>query len=356
MNRPEFDAERMAFDAIENAAIDWFGRRDAGLTEAEEVEFQTWLESDPRHAEEYSRLSSTDTALEGLSVFRPQGRKPDPNLPLLNEVSTPLCPKRRWMSPLALAAAAAIALIAGFVVLPRSSHDQFSNVVTTEVGGLRRMVLPDGSTLELNTDTKVAVAFDRAVRRVTLERGEVHFSVAKEPARPFVVSAGGDDVQAVGTAFNVHLRPGDVDVLVTEGRVRVSDTESGSSLLPVAATLTTEPPVLTAGYRAVVAAATAVELKPKARVSPVADLEMSRLLAWQAKRLEFEPTSLREIIAEFNRYNTHQLIAGDSMVEDLSVGGSFAVGDYDMLVRLLEASFNVTAERQAQSTTLRLKR
>jgi transmembrane sensor len=51
--------------------------------------------------------------------------------------------------------------------------------------------------------------------------GEAHFFVEKDPQRPFVVNAAGIDVRAVGTAFNVRIDPAAVEVLVTEGRVRV---------------------------------------------------------------------------------------------------------------------------------------
>ena len=83
--------------------------------------------------------------------------------------------------------------------------------------------LEDGTVVELNKGAVLAVEFSARVRRVRLERGEAHFTVTKNPARPFIVSARGMDVVAVGTAFNVRLDSAVVEVLVTEGRVRVSE-------------------------------------------------------------------------------------------------------------------------------------
>ncbi|MBI4626652.1 MAG: FecR domain-containing protein [Verrucomicrobia bacterium] len=60
----------------------------------------------------------------------------------------------------------------------------------------------------------------------SLARGKAHFTVAKNPSRPFVVSAGGGDVQAVGTVFNIRLRSEAIEVFVTEGKVQV-DSERG---------------------------------------------------------------------------------------------------------------------------------
>jgi transmembrane sensor len=56
---------------------------------------------------------------------------------------------------------------------------------------------------------------------VDLAQGEAWFQVAKAPDRPFTVTAGRVRVQAVGTAFNVRRAGVGVDVVVTEGTVKV---------------------------------------------------------------------------------------------------------------------------------------
>ena len=105
----------------------------------------------------------------------------------------------RWI---AVAAAAALVLAAGWwtlrsvVSLPPAAH------YVTTVGGYERVMLADGSVLELNGDTEAEVRFTAAERRVRLARGEAHFTVAKNSARPFWVEANDVAVRAVGTAFN----------------------------------------------------------------------------------------------------------------------------------------------------------
>ncbi len=84
-----------------------------------------------------------------------------------------------------------------------------------------RHVLEDGSVVELNALTKLDVQYTPTERRVRLVRGEAYFIVAKNPQRPFRVSANQVTVQAVGTAFSVGLDPKELSVLVTEGKVRV---------------------------------------------------------------------------------------------------------------------------------------
>src|SRR6185312_8533669 len=85
-----------------------------------------------------------------------------------------------------------------------------------------RKTLVDGSVVELRDTAEIAVDYAGPLRRVTLRRGEALFQVAKNPARPFVVKAGGLEVRAVGTAFSVQIDGAAVDVLVTEGRVSVN--------------------------------------------------------------------------------------------------------------------------------------
>jgi transmembrane sensor len=350
---------RPADRTIDEAAADWFGRSDGGLSPAEQCELQSWLNADHRHTLAFARLAAMSRALNQLSALRPTGaRQPDADLPLVSTATPPLPRKRRarWVAvTLAAAAALSFASIVGWNSY--SQRPAFTETAITEVGGLRQIILPDGSIIELNTDSAVQVAFDRSTRRVALLRGEAHFKVAKDAARPFTVSVNNVAVRAVGTAFNVRLRSGDIDVLVTEGRVQLDDTQEGRSLLPTLSTTTSTAPDLPAGHRALIRARAQVSNEnPGARsavVTTVPEREISRELAWQQKRLEFGPTPLAIVVAEFNRYNRHQLVIADRELGSLSVGGSFDANGYETLVRLLESSFGISAERRGHETLLR---
>lgn len=350
---------RAASAEIEETAAEWFGRHDGGLTPQDAAALQAWRAADPRHDVAWRRLEAASQRLASLATLRPSTGGPDADLRLREDPVVRLArprTRRRWATALAMAAAVAFAWIA-FEKL-WAERERFAETAMTEVGGLRSLTLPDGSVLDLNTDTAVEIAYDAQSRRVHLLRGEAHFTIAKDAGRPFTVRAGGVNVRAVGTAFNVRLRARDVDVLVTEGRVSLADARRDRPLVPLASEVSAAPAVLTAGHRVVVPEAALASAQPAAaiRMEMAPPLEISRRLAWQAKRIEFEPTALREVLAEFNRYNAHQLVMGDDAVGDIVVGGSFAVGDYEMLARLLEASFGVTAEREATRTILRKQR
>ena len=348
-----FRREDMTTDEI---AADWFGRHDAGLSEAENRELQAWLQADPRHASSFQRLAAASRALDQLAGSNAGASASlDPDLAMLPIQRTAKNRKHqaRWVA-VTLAAAAALTLVGVTSWQILSTRPSYTTTASAEIGGLREISLPDGSVIELNTNSAVEIRYNRRDRQVALTRGEAHFKVAKDAARPFTVVVNDVAVRAVGTAFNIRVRPNDVDVLVTEGRVRLNRTGDGGSLLPPQPTAT-EPPVLGAGHRAVIPT-DGVEKGRGTRtavVTSVADVAISRELAWQQKRLEFGPTPLAMIVAEFNRYNQHQLVLADAELASLSVGGSFEAGGYDTLVRLLESSFGIVAEHRDHQTILR---
>ncbi len=339
-------SEFFAARAAEEAAA-WVIRCDRGLSAAEQDAFSHWLASDPRHGEQLARHRGHWDRLAPLAEWRPE-HSARPNADLL-------APPRRgltWFWP-----ASALAAAAGFAVLlalrsPPSSAPHAAPTPATvvrEPTGTRR-VLGDGTVVELNGDAKLTVAFSPAERRVQLERGEAHFTVTQNPARPFVVTARGMEVRAVGTAFNVRLDAAAVEVLVTEGRVRVDETPAAAPTDPVARAPLV--PLLEAGQRAVVS----LEAQPAGpRIATLTAGEIERVLAWQHRMLEFTAAPLAEIVAEFNRRNRVQLVVLDPELAAVRLSASFRSDNIDGFVRLVEVGFGARSERRGD-TELILRR
>jgi transmembrane sensor len=333
-----------ALAAIDDAAAAWIARRDRGLTPAQQDEFFQWLAADPRHGERLARHQRGWNQLARLALWRP-GHAAEPN----PDVLAPAAPRSlanhpprraggllRWAIPVALAAAAAVAVA---IFVSRAHPPAPASAFAQAEAGYRQQVLDDGTLVELNRGAEFAVAFTPAERRVRLARGEALFTVAKNPARPFVVEAGGVTVRAVGTAFNVRLGAAGVDVLVTEGRVQVERPAA-----PLAAA-----PLVDAGHHVVVPFAG----EAPAAIAAVTREEIDRALLWQPRLLEFVSTPLAEVAAEFNRRNRVQLVVADDALRALPIGASFRSDNLDGFVRLLEASFGVTAERREGVIALR---
>lgn len=345
-----------ADEAIEATAAAWLAQRDDGLTPAESAAFARWRQADPRHEAAVVRLEAAWGALQQLRDFRPEARM-HPDRDLLRGAR----PARRVVPfavvvPAALAACLALAAVWWWAAGGTSHGQRYA----TTVDGYQRVALEDGSVLELNANTEVQVQFSPSERRVSLERGEAHFTVAKDKARPFRVGAGSVAVYAVGTAFNVRRRAADVEVLVTEGKVEVDQSDPAPDADSSRKKLGRSPsrsggsgevhalsqafPVLVAGQRVVIPT-----VPTAAAVTPVVDVVAPEVireeLAWQGPRLVFVDTPLREVIEQFNRRNQVQLILGDAELGGLPVGGSFRAENVDAFVRLLVTGNDIVAER-----------
>lgn len=324
-------------DILETAAT-WLTRRDRGLSPAEQDEYMQWLASDPRHAEALQQHAAALERMMQLYEWTPaHDTEPNPDL------FAPSPARRHAWWRWAGAGLAAAAVVAFAFILGRPAGEPAApDIAGPYLRVNERMALPDGSRVELKDGTRLAVAYSQHERRVLLEAGEAHFTVWKDAQRPFIVAAGGVEVRAVGTAFNVRLEPGEMQVLVTEGRVRVEtpgapDTGAGA---PVA--------MLAGGERATVpllaAAAATVD-----RVTPE---QITRELAWQAPRLQFSETPLAVAVAEFNRLNRHQLELADPAIGTLRIGGTFRPDNVEGFVRLLDATLGVQAEPAGPDRTV----
>lgn len=342
-------------EEIEATAAVWLSLRDRGMTETETAEFMRWLQQSPRHAEVFAELDAVWRDFNRTAALRPTGvAGAAPAEPELLAPRPRVGARRRvavaWGS---LAAAAALALAwagwAGFSATRPTAE--------TAVGAFQKLDLEDGSVVQLNTDSAIKVRYTATERRVELLRGEAHFDVAKNPARPFIVAANHVAVRAVGTAFNVRLREDAVDVLVTEGKVQVNDAVKGASLLPAVAEQS-GPPLLVQGESVRVKLASEIEKSapPVVAISELGAVEMQRALAWQERRLEFDDVSLADVVAEFNRYNQTKLVIADPALSAKRFSGTFRADGYEPFVRLLEENFGVASERTAQGIELRAAR
>lgn len=342
-------------------AAAWVLRCDRGLSPGEQDAFSEWLARDPRHGAELARHRRHWNRLDSLAQWRPEhGARPNPDL-----LAPPLRTRfRRWASvTITLAAAASVAVALwianGFGPVERAPGGTAPvprTAATALPAGPR--VLDDGTIVELNRGADITVQFAPAERRVRLDRGEAHFVVTKDEARPFIVNAGGIDVRAVGTAFNVRVDAAAVEVLVTEGRVQLDAAKARALDVGTASAAPVRPAKNGAGSRLALLEArqrAVVSLSGTAAPPQIATLttgEIERVLAWQHRLLDFTAAPLTEIVAEFNRRNVVQLVLIDPELASVRISASFRSDNIDGFVRLLEAGFGARAERRGESEIL----
>jgi transmembrane sensor len=319
-------------ERIEQESAAWILRRDRGLTAPEQDEFSQWLAADSRHGASLARHRQNWERLDLLVQWRPE-HAVQPNRDLL--APRPLLrwsQRHPWLAALPLAAAAAV-VVAVFMAHRNPPAGALVAAGPNPVAAIEQHALEDGSIVELNRGAEVAVLYTPGERHVRLERGEAHFTVAKNPDRPFIVSVAGVDVRAVGTQFDVRLDPAAVAVLVTEGRVRVGSI-----------------PLVRAGEEAVISLQLG-SVPP--RVIAVSTAEMERQLWWRPQMLDFTGAPLSEIVAEFNRHNAAQLVIADPALADTRISALLRSDNIEGFVRLLERGFGIRAERSGDTLLLR---
>src|SRR5258708_14766281 len=98
-------------------------------------------------------------------------------------------------------------------------------VYITALGEQRSIQFADGSTVELNSRSKISVKYSQQESDVDLLEGQAVFHVAHDVSRPFIVAVGATRVRAVGTQFDVYKKSNGTVVTVVEGRVAVYSTQ-----------------------------------------------------------------------------------------------------------------------------------
>ncbi len=195
-----------------------------GTASEEEIgEVDNWYKSFDAHAGLTEQLSPDQrTALEQLLFLR-ISRQAGLDQPTTKVVKAPF---RIWWA----AAGIAVLLAAGgiyFALNKRTPQVQYTMVTEkAEKGNIKKIVLPDGSTIWLNYETQLRYA-QQNDREVWLE-GEGYFEIAPQADKQFLVHSGKLDVQVLGTSFNIDAyAPADsVMVTVTSGKVAVSHEKS----------------------------------------------------------------------------------------------------------------------------------
>ncbi|MEA3138485.1 MAG: transrane sensor [Gammaproteobacteria bacterium] len=319
---------------IEHEASVWFARMHADdVSPQDRAGFDAWLAAHPRHAKSYAELSATwQELVKSAPLVRAVNFGQS-----MNAAAAPPA-RRRWISGAVAASFAAFVLAVGWNVYKQKEETRFQ----TAIGEQAAVALPDGSSLDLNTNSRVWVDYTQSSRVIRLERGEAFFKVAHDTQRPFWVRAGNYWVRAVGTAFNVYLRPTGVEVTVSEGTVQVVNATANDSP-PSDAALTLSAAAVTAGQQA--------DAHGRAEVIRALDsAQLSRLLAWRRSSLYFQDQPLGDVVDELMRYTTLKIEFDDDALRGLPVGGTFQTSPegVEALLALLHDGFGTTIRRDDQ--------
>lgn len=347
-------------NTVDQEAADWLARLDANSHTSDSPDaidlrnrFEAWLAANPGHRAAHARLQAAWGRLDRLQSLHPAAdRSANPDLLAFRKSATsamPATPLSRMADLAGRARYAIAAALAFFVIGAGVLYWQFDtdSDIRTGVGERRHMVLKDGSHMDLNSQSHVAVNFQPDLRRVELNEGEAIFKVAHDESRPFVVVANGLTVRAIGTAFSVRVKAESVEVVVSEGIVGVTPAGKTEVVMSHPQSRGTSQK-LTAGHVAVYGASADSQ---QGVVRVITTTEIDRKLAWQRGMIAFEGEPLSEAVAEFNRYNLRKLVITDPELLSVRVGGYFKSDDVDTFVKALDLGFGIAAVNDGEKVT-----
>lgn len=319
-------AERDTSQAIDDAAANWVAREDrAPLSAADQQALRVWLDGDSRRPGAYLRARAMVMRSRSAGALGPQYD------PAYFTVTRPVASRRSVLAWSGAAASVGVAALLGVGLTSPKAH-------ATARGELRLVPLEDGSTVMLNTATRLDVKYDKAGRRIRLTGGEADFSVLADPQRPFIVEAGERRLSvARDSAFRVRKLKGQpLDILVHQGWVTLEGRAEGAPLL--------------------LGPNTRLELTSagdSTRPQAVPPTEVDRELAWRAGKIAFEGETLAQAAQAFARYSDIRILVEDPDLAAEPITGLFAANDPVGFSTAAASVFNAVVERRDRTVVIR---
>jgi len=304
-------------EAASLQAVEWLVRLQAGdATPEVEQAWRAWRDSDPEHEQAWQHVEGCMARMRALPAPLAHGtlaRKP--------VHAQANAARRQSLKLLALLAVGGGAWLAGGDEQARFWLADYR----TGTGELRHVVLDDGTRIALNTASSIDVRYDADQRLVTVVKGEIMVSTARDQAgRPFFVQTAQCRLQPVGTRFAVRVEGERTQLGVFAGAVDIQLEQA-----PDAARR------LQAGQQTTFTAD---------RIGTVGTLPAGAD-AWTAGMLVAHDMPLAEFIGELARYRPGRL-ACDPAIAHLRVSGIYPLADttqvLDMLTRTLPVDVRQT--------------
>ncbi|MFJ2683897.1 FecR family protein [Pseudomonas sp. NPDC087342] len=297
--RHEIDSD-LPDDGIDAQAASWFVRNRQEDGNADRQAFELWM-NEPEHAKAYRAFEELWADLAELQ----QQNKP-----------VPLIVQRKpnaWRPALAVAAALVCAVLAFSLGTP---HGVYQEQIAAQAKGARTFNLPDGSTLSVNANTRLRIAFDGQQRQIYLDQGQIYLDVAPDKERPLWVHTGESTVRVVGTGFDVRRTDKQVVVSVAHGQVAFAPDSKTQTLLG-------------AQQQASLDLASGTLQQQSLTDGQVAD--------WRSGHLSFRNRELASLIDELNLYRARPVLLAEGKLGRFKVSGNLDVNDPDALLNALPA-------------------
>lgn len=251
-------------------------------------------------------------------------------------IDTPVNRKRKWI--LMGGAVAVIAIIAFFSFFYTTTNSNSivadnkvaHSEVSTKNGSRTKIQLPDGSSVWLNSSSKLTYNndhFGAAIREVTLS-GEAYFDIVKNPSKPFIIHTEKMDIKVLGTAFNVKCYPGEKhsETSLIRGSIEVTlkDRQEKIMMKPNEKLILNNDDIKAEKVNTPAQKTTAAKPLPIIELSHLTFYPTDNSIVetgWVENRLVFTSETLEDIAVKMERwYGVNIVIANEKLKKELLTG------------------------------------
>lgn len=219
--------------------------------------------------------------------------------------------------------------LTGYLYYENSQMTTEEMVVTTAQGERASVTLPDGTTVSLNSESRLSYfpkAYNKKERKLSFN-GEGYFQVCKNQEVPFIIDAKGLQVKVLGTIFNLLVREDQktAELVLEEGSVWFGATRSNQNV------------ILRPEQKAILDQATG-------DILVIAEPDIQKISAWRQGDMVFRNTELSEVIRtiEENYHVTIQMNGKNCPTDNFT--GTLPLTDINEVLEVIEKSYHLKAQ------------
>lgn len=331
--------------SIGSEASQWLVLLEDGDVSSEtRMAFLEWYNQSEKHKAAFDERASLWSGYDNITLLKDIAEsKANKKLVREDARSATYGVMRRRSALTGLAASLVLAMGAALFVAKPDLFPIDRNIYETAIGEQKTIELPDGSSINLNTGSKVIIAFTAEARNVELLEGEAYFDVEHNPDRPFSVFAGGKSVMAVGTAFTVRRLDENVAVTVAKGRVALFSDQSSPNDSPL------EPSQPIAQIDAGTNVVFNRNIESMETIGPD---KLALRLAWRGGVLAFRDEPLSAVVSEMGRYTGMSVDIVSPEYADMAISGYVKIGATDDMFEALHLMTDLKVERIGRNHVL----
>jgi transmembrane sensor len=190
-------------------------------------------------------------------------------------------------------------------------------------------ILPDSSTVILNSGSEIKYSSDFGTQRDLWLKGEAFFKVTKNSNSPFIVHTNDFNVKVLGTEFNVNSTTINQTVSLAKGKVNIVLKESKDeiNLIP------NEELVWNAKTKAVIKR----------------NFDVIKTLAWKDNILLLDDVKIEDALPKINQFYGVNFIIKDSAIAKQRIKGAFKNQTIDEFITSLEFISDVSVTKTIEN-------